>query len=274
MLERYNRVLKGTSKPLFQVAKSKKRLEKLLNEAKEFENNCEFCVARCGQPLPKPKVFCSKGWAKEKLASPALQLYFHDIGLASATELKPDAAEEFSTPGAVAAWINRNSKAHKSIVISGSPSHYIPFIFSVLSKVKANLPLVVNTHPYFSEVSTSLLKQIIDLYLFTFAFSDPTCSQHIISAEDYPATAHRVCMEAEKSGDLLIHIPVMPAHLECDAKETVRWIANNLGDCAVRVLKDWEPQLISLELGRRPTITELHDVTETAYKMNINVLEE
>jgi uncharacterized Fe-S radical SAM superfamily protein PflX len=249
-------------------------MERLLNEAKEFEKGCEFCVQRCGQPLPKPKVFCAKGWAKERLAAPALELHFRDAGLNDITGSAPERAVELSTPAAAAAWIDRNAKGHRAIVITGSPAHFLPFIISVVSKAKAKLPLVLGAHPYFSEVASSLLKPLMDLYVFTLAFSDPGCAGHLLSAEDYPAAARRACAEAEKAGDVIVHIPVMPAHLECDAKETVRWIANNLGDCAVRILKDWQPQLAAAELSRRPTITELHDVAQAAYNTGLNVLEE
>ncbi|GEM_PF-3211126 len=273
MLERFTRVMKKRSRPLFQAAKSKKTMEKVLEEAESYSKGCEFCVERCGAVLPKPKVLCAKNWGKEKLAAPALELYFSDRTLSDVIDSKPAEAAELSTPGAVAAWIDRNAKSHKAIVISGDPSHYIPFIVSVLQKVKAQLPVVVKANPYFSEVAVKILKHFVDLYIFTFAFSDPGCASHLISAENYPQAARRVCADAEKAGDVIVHIPVLPSHLECDAKETIRWIAANLGDCAVRILQDWEPQLASPELARRPSITELHDVAETAYRLDLNVLE-
>lgn len=273
MLERYNRVLRKTSRPLFRVAKRKGTLEKLLAEAKEYAKSCEFCAARCGNPLPKARVLCAKGQAREPLAAPSLELYFKGGIPVEIAEQHPEQPSELATPSAVAAWIDRNAKSHRALVISGDPSHHIPFILSVLLKVKSDLPVVLAAHPYFSEVASGFFKPIIDLYSFAFLFSDKGCASHLAGIGNYPEVARRACAEADMSEGVIVRIPVLPAHIECDAKETVRWLAENMSDCAVRVLKEWKHEMVSQELARKPSITELHEVAKAACMAGLSVLE-
>ncbi len=158
--------------------------------------------------------------------------------------------------------------------VGGDPAPNIPFILKVLKKTKVNIPVVFNSNAYFSEAAAELLKDIIDVYLLDFRYFDASCAEELSKAPGYPDAAKRNLLFAEKHGELMVRLLVLPGHIECDAKPALEWISRNLESYKLNIMPQYKPCWHAYELpelGRRISIAEYNEVVGYAHAVGIEI---
>jgi len=292
-LERYSKVLKGKARAKFLVAKTRGILDKNIQQAEALMEKCELCEHKCrvdrtmgGRGFcgvgSQPHVFsAATHWGEESELVPSATLFFSGCTLRCAycqnapQSIDYDAGKPISVAEAVK-WITKKHREGCSNVnfVGGDPTPNIPFILNVLKKLKVNIPVVFNSNAYYSEAAAGLLKDVVDVYLLDFRYFDPSCAEHLSQASNYPEAAKRNLLLAEKNGELLIRLLVLPGHIECDAKPVLEWVSNNLRNYRLNVMPQYWPAWHAYtfqEISRRLSIAEYNDVIEYAKKIGIEI---
>jgi putative pyruvate formate lyase activating enzyme len=152
-------------------------------------------------------------------------------------------------------------------LVGGEPTPWLQQWFETFKHVNVNTPLVWNSNSYYSPETAKLLAGFADVYLLDFKYGPAECSERISDAPKYWAACTDNHLEAEKSGELLIRVLVLPGHLECCTKPIINWIAEKLGTgTRVNVMFQYRPEWRAYEIpelrGRLTT-----DEMETAVRL-------
>ena len=249
-LERYRRILRGSAKPRFFHVRStlQKQAERLTNIKK-----CVFCDKK--HALPRVKVKISA--ANDPTFCNALVLSFGPRGSAK-------------TPAQVAAHISKSYKrGKKTLIISGDVAHGLPFLLKFLKKLASPVALVLATDPLYSENAAKVFNRIIDVFVLTLRWCDPGCAAHF-GAENYVEQAQKIVKSSKR--ELVVRIPVIPGHIECDAKSSLEWLAKHAPHARVQLLHTHKPRALERapELSRTVTITEFSDAVAYALKLGLD----
>ncbi|MEM7813604.1 MAG: radical SAM protein [Candidatus Aenigmatarchaeota archaeon] len=216
-------------------------------------NTCAFC-SRDHKP-PAPKVRISK--AADPTFRSALALTFGSRGLSR-------------TPAqAVAAIKKAYRRGRKTLIISGDVGHSLPFLLEVLAKLAAPVAVVLASDPLYSAAAAKIFNRIIDVFALTMRWADPGCAEHF-GEEVYVSTTQAAAKLAK--GDIIVRIPIMPGHIECDAKAMLDWIAKEVPYVHVQLIIAHKPQvsLRAPELSRGITIADLNSIVEHAHKLGLS----
>jgi len=175
----------------------------------------------------------------------------------------------------VARWIDKKYKEGCKNVNFVSPDCYLWNILNVLKMVKTNMPVVWNSNAYYSEYTAELLKDVVDIYLLDFRYFSEQCAKRLSSAPDYPDVAKRNFLIANKDGEMIIRVLVMPNHTECDAKPILKWIRDNIGTGAlVNILAQYHPCWKAREykdINRTLSVDEYREVARYAERIGLNL---
>jgi putative pyruvate formate lyase activating enzyme len=137
----------------------------------------------------------------------------------------------------------------------------------VFKHVDINVPVVWNSNTYYSPETARLLAGFADVYLLDFKYGSGRCAEKISDASGYWEICTHDHLEAEKSGELIIRVLVLPGHLECCTKPIVNWIAENLTETRVNIMFQYRPEWRACEvpeLGRRLTNAEMDGASRLA----------
>lgn len=138
-----------------------------------------------------------------------------------------------------------------------TPTHYIPQIVQALSHaidLGLSIPLVYNSGGYESLDIIRILDGIVDIYMPDIKFLDPSLSDSLCNAEDYPEVVKAAVQEMQRQvGDLyidgrglarrglLIRHLVMPSCGE-DTKHILRFIREEISqDAFVNIMGQYHP---------------------------------
>lgn len=292
-LERYFKILQGRALAKFLIAKKKGILAKRVKEADEALENCELCERKCKVNRKKgergicgvgsaPHVFGSHThWGEEEELIPSATLFFSGCTLRciycqNAPQSVNYESGDLWQINDIVKWINQKAKqgCRNINFVGGDPTPDIPFILHALSKVKVNIPIVFNSNAYYSEIAANLIKDVVDVYLSDFRYFDESCAVQLSSAPNYPETAKRNHKLAEKHGELMIRLLVIPGHIECDAKPILYWIKQNLKNYRLNILAQYWPAHKAYkfpEISRRLTISEYNDVISYAREIGLEI---
>ena len=247
MLVRYHRIISGKQKARFII--SKKRLKKITSN------------------LKKEKTLAVKENKNSKELEPlkTATLTFY--------ELSSEKGKEWTT-SKTAKWIEERSREGKAIIIEPKnlPKNLL-FIIKTLSIVKNNIPIIWKSDGYYSEKIANFLKNLVDVYIIEFKHFSDECSIFLSQKPDYAENVKRNIMIAEKKGDLLVYHQILPNHIECDTKQILEWIRNNLTKFDLKISGEYKPKLDSCEdeVARRITISEYNDVMKHARAIGLNI---
>ncbi len=287
-------ILKGEEKAKFLTAKEKGILQKKMEEGWKVMESCELCERKCGvNRLKGEKGFCGVGsewkifgahthWGEEDILIPSATLF--QSGCTMKCVYCQNAPESLDynlgitwSVEKVSEWIEMKYKEGCKNVnfVGGDPTPYIPHIIKALSMVKVNIPVVFNSNAYFSEKAMMLLKDVVDVFLLDFRYFSDRCARDLSSAPKYPEVAKRNHILAEKYGELLIRVLVIPGHIECDAKPILKWISENLSDkVRVNILSQYHPWYKAYrypEINRVLSYDEYLDVLNYAKDLGLNL---
>ncbi len=177
---------------------------------------------------------------------------------------------------AVAVERLRSSGCRNVNLVGGEPTPWLPQWLKTFKHVSVNVPIVWNSNGYYSTEAASLLAGFADVYLLDFKYGPAGCAERISDAPDYWGVCTRNHLEAKKHGELIIRVLVLPNHLECCTKPTLKWIAENLGtETRVNLLFQYRPEWHAREipeLRKRLTNNEMKKAVQLAEKAGLNNL--
>ncbi|MBI5060895.1 MAG: radical SAM protein [Candidatus Aenigmarchaeota archaeon] len=287
-MERYFKTVKGRANARFMTAKKRGLLDKKIKQAQQVFENCELCEHRCQKNRKGELGFCGVSdarifgahthWGEERELVPSATLFFSGCTMRCCycqnAPQSISAAGEIWSADKAAKWIEQKHREGCRNVnfVGGDPTPNILFILNVLKKVRVNIPVVFNSNAYYSLSAAELLKDVIDVYLLDFRYFDAGCAEHLSKIKNYPETAKRNILLAEKNGELLIRLLVLPGHIECDAKPIIAWISENLKNYRLNIMPQYTPAFHAYEfpeIGRKLSIAEYNDVIEYAKGIGI-----
>jgi putative pyruvate formate lyase activating enzyme len=216
--------------------------------ANRILQQCHFCNRRCGVNRPAGKLgYCKSG------CTMAISSVFAHLG--EEPELVPSGT--IFTLGctircrhcqnwAISQWMESGTECkpvemakeveHLRLggcrnvnLVGGEPTPWLQQWLETFRHVSVNVPVVWNSNAYYSPETAKLLAGFADVYLLDFKYGPGDCAERISDAPDYWMVCTRNLLEAEKHGELVIRVLVLPSHLECCTKPTLSWIAENLG---------------------------------------------
>ncbi len=138
-------------------------------------------------------------------------------------------------------------------LVGGEPTPWLQQWLLVFRHTNVNVPIVWNSNSYYSPETASLLAGFADVYLLDFKYGPDACGSRISDAPNYWEVCTRNHLEAQRHGELITRILVLPNHLECCTRPILNWIANNLGrETRVNVMFQYRPE------WRAREVPELH----------------
>ncbi|MBI5569181.1 MAG: radical SAM protein [Desulfomonile tiedjei] len=138
-----------------------------------------------------------------------------------------------------------------------TPSHVVPQILDAVHWAAQNglrVPLVYNTGGYDLVETLKLLEGVVDIYMPDIKFMDPTVSQELMAAPDYPDVVRAAVREMHRQvGDLqtndqgvatrglLVRHLVMPDDL-AETRKTMRFLATEISrNTYVNIMDQYRP---------------------------------
>jgi putative pyruvate formate lyase activating enzyme len=114
-------------------------------------------------------------------------------------------------------------------MVGGDPTPNCWLWLRTMREVRASIATVWNSNSYYSQETAELLAGFIDLYLLDFKYGNNKCSSAISDAPGYWEACTRNHLMANKYGELIIRVLVLPGHNDCCTRPILNWIAVNLG---------------------------------------------
>jgi putative pyruvate formate lyase activating enzyme len=119
----------------------------------------------------------------------------------------------------------------------------------VFKFVTVNVPIIWNSNTYYSPETATLLAGFVDVYLLDFKYGPGKCAEKISEAPGYWDSCIYNHLEAQKGGEIMIRILILPNHLECCTKPIINWIAENLGvRTRINVMFQYRPEWRASEI--------------------------
>ena len=171
------------------------------------------------------------------------------------------------------------NKGCKNInMVGGDPTPYTWQWLETFNNVKQPIATIWNSNSYYSEETSKLLAGFIDLYLLDFKYGNNKHAEDISNAPNYWEAATRNHLYANKYGELIIRVLVLPGHNECCTKPILQWIHDNLGDMTrVNLMFQYRPEWRAgerPELKRRLTQDERQEARKMAEEIGLRNLVE
>lgn len=224
--------------------------------------NCHFCTRRCGSDRTKGELgYCKCG------TQTSVSTIFPHAG--EEPELVPsgtiftlgctlrcihcqnwgisqwfEAGQIYSTKQLVKAIEKlRRSGCRNVNLVGGDPTSWLSQWFETFRYVDVNVPVVWNSNSYYSLETAKLLAGFADVYLLDFKYGPKDCATRLSDAPDYWMVCTQNHLYANKYGELIIRVLVLPEHLECCTKPVLNWISENLGySVRVNLMFQYRPE--------------------------------
>ena len=158
-------------------------------------------------------------------------------------------------------------------MVGGDPTPYVWHWLETMNNVKPSIATVWNSNSYYSLETAKLLAGFIDLYLLDFKYGNNKCAMEISDAPGYWKAATRNHLWANKYGELIIRVLVLPEHNECCTRPILQWIHDNLGPMSrVNLMFQYRPEWRASErheLRRRLNQKEISEVKKIAEEIGL-----
>ncbi|MEM3550790.1 MAG: radical SAM protein [Candidatus Bathyarchaeia archaeon] len=143
----------------------------------------------------------------------------------------------------------RNSGCRNVNLVGGEPTPWLMHWLEVFKNVETNVPVVWNSNTYYSPETAQLLAGFADVYLLDFKYGPGECATRISEAPNYWKVCTYNHSLANKNGNLIIRVLVLPNHLECCTEPIVNWVAENLGrNTRVNIMFQYRPEWRAYEI--------------------------
>jgi len=167
------------------------------------------------------------------------------------------------TPRAMANEVDklRLSGCRNVNLVGGDPTPWLHQWLETFNFVNTNVPIIWNSNSYYSKETADLLSGFIDVYLLDFKYGNNKCAEKISYAPKYWEVCTRNHLMADRYGELIVRLLILPGHLDCCLKPILDWISSNLGvDVRVNLMWQYRPEWRAHEipeLRRRLTREEM-----------------
>lgn len=162
----------------------------------------------------------------------------------------------------------RNGGCRNINLVGGEPTPWLAQWLETFSHVNVNVPVVWNSNSYYSDETAKLLAGFADVYLLDFKYGPGECAKRISDAPRYWEVCTQNHLYANKYGELIVRVLVLPGHLDCCTKPILNWIAQNLGTkTRINVMFQYRPEWRALEipeLKRKLTKDEMNQAIRFA----------
>lgn len=175
-----------------------------------------------------------------------------------------EASREF-TPKKLASEIAnlRLGGCRNANLVGGEPTPWVKHWLETFQFVNVNVPVVWNSNSYYSQETAQLLAGIADVYLLDFKYGPGDCAERISDAPNYWQVCIRNHLEAEKHGELIVRVLVLPGHLECCTRPILKWISQNLAPkTRVNLMFQYHPEWRASEIKELDRTLSKRDKTE------------
>jgi len=134
-------------------------------------------------------------------------------------------------------------------LVGGEPTPWLQQWLEAFKHVNVNVPIVWNSNSYYSPETAQLLAGFVDVYLLDFKYGNNHCATRISDAPHYWDVCTRNHLDANKYGELIIRVLVLPDHLDCCTHPILTWIAQHLGTgTRVNVMFQYRPEWRAKEI--------------------------
>ncbi len=161
-------------------------------------------------------------------------------------------------------------------MVGGEPTPYCWLWIETMRLVDVNIPTVWNSNSYYSPETAELLAGFIDVYLLDFKYGNNRCAEEISDAPGYWEACTRNHLMAERYGELIIRVLVLPEHNECCTRPILEWIARHLRPWTrVNVMFQYRPEWRAhqrREMSRRLRRDEMEEALRIAREVGIRNL--
>jgi putative pyruvate formate lyase activating enzyme len=159
-------------------------------------------------------------------------------------------------------------------LVGGEPTCWLPQWLNVFKHVDINVPIVWNSNAYYSNETARLLAGFADVYLLDFKYGPENCAARISDAPHYWEVCTRNHLDADKYGELIVRILVLPGHLGCCTRPTFDWIVSNLGKSTrINIMFQYRPEWRAFEvpeLRKKLTKAEIEKVLRLAEDVGLH----
>ncbi len=156
-----------------------------------------------------------------------------------------------------------------------NPTESIHGILALLFKAPQdfNLPVVMNSHLYGTEMFYRLANEITDVWLSDLRYGNDDCARRLSKVADYMKYA-RIGLDAMCGSDVrtIVRTLVLPGHVECCLKPALKLLAEYKANIRLSVLEQYVPEHEAHrdpDLRRRPTASEINEVKTLASKLGL-----
>ena len=158
--------------------------------------------------------------------------------------------------------------------VGGDPIPNIHTILGSLNHQQSNVCQLWNSNFFVTDKSLSLIIDLMDFWLPDFKYGNNKCAKKYSGIDDYYdiLTRNLKRVHDEGSGEICIRHLIIPNHVECCSKPILDYVANELPNAVVNIMKQYRPQYMSYqfsEINRIPTSEEMHEVQNYATKLGI-----
>jgi putative pyruvate formate lyase activating enzyme len=161
-------------------------------------------------------------------------------------------------------------------MVGGDPTPVTWQWIKTMTYLERNIATIWNSNSYYSEYTARLLAGFIDLYLLDFKYGNNKCASEISDAPGYWEAATRNHLIANKFGEIIIRVLVLPGHNDCCTRPILGWIHDHLGPWArVNLMFQYRPEWRARErreLSRRLTNDEIKEAKEIASEVGLKNL--
>ncbi|MHA2407906.1 MAG: radical SAM protein [Candidatus Ranarchaeia archaeon] len=279
---------------LEKIGKPKRSFLKLKVElARRIVQNCEFCVRNCrvnrlagkfgwcgiGKDFQVSTIFPHMGEEPELVPSGTIFtvgcnlkcLHCQNWSISQQYE-----EGEVYTPEMMAKAVERLKivGCRNLNMVGGDPTPYLHRWLDTLNLVDVNIATVWNSNSYYSEVAAKLLAGLVDVFLLDFKYGNNGCAERLSCAPRYWETCTRNHLYAQKYGELIIRVLILPGHNECCTRPILTWIAENLGtDVRLNLMDQYRPEWKANqipELRRRLTQNDFVEAKQIAKNVGLS----
>ncbi|MEM3399419.1 MAG: radical SAM protein [Candidatus Micrarchaeia archaeon] len=251
--------------------------------------SCVFCERKCRANRLHERGFCGVSYdarvssafihmGEESMLIPSGTIFFSGCNFRCCFCQNYDISQNPSagrvwTAEEIASWIE-NIKAKNINLVGGEPTPNLHIILDALALCKRNIPIIWNSNMYMSLEAMELLNGIVDLYLADFKYGNSKCAERLSSAPNYFEIVSRNHLIAQEQCDVLIRHLVLPGHLECCSRPTLRWIVENMDPekTHVNIMRQYRPVYkahMHKEIDRLLSGDEYWSVVEYAERLGL-----
>lgn len=185
---------------------------------------------------------------EEAELSPSHQVYFAGCNLRCGFCTVPEwndqplAVEPLDTDWLIGRIEHRRSQGARNVnLLGGEPTVSLPGILGLLTRLAPSTPVVFNSNMYYNSDIDELLSTFVGVTLADLKCGNRDCAKALLDAGDYVDVARRNILRASRYSNLIVRHLILPGHMDCCLRPTLRWLADAIPDVKVSLRTNYVP---------------------------------